>query len=361
MRGTPFILLRNKSDVNISDSWLSEYIKNKYDNLMFFTRTVVRGIKAMYFSDGENEYLFCYCMYLSLAEKYKSNYIKGFEKVKYILLEEAIPNKPLIQSVNYIRQYMLDDLIDLMSIKSTVCRSHNAKVVMLGNDIAVNLINPMTVCFDLLERLTPDTPIIDKVVIDDRTYNFYFLYFSFDGSVEHWLVNEALDVNATINITKEYNKIDIILLTNFNKYYIYKHKNYVYISDRNIDNQYTFCNNPREFFAKYGVPQLYDNYKLDIALLILNQGGVSSSDIAYYFGAEWYKNPQFNIPHIVSTASLINIYELNKMKYNDILNLSNYAKILTLQNIIENNTIIYSNVQVKILLNDLINKLTIIT
>ena len=74
---------------------------------------------------------------------------------------------------------------------------------MLGNDISVNLLNPVTVGFNILERLTVDEPVIDKVEIDDRLYTFYFLYFSFKDSVEHWLYNKELDINATINDDKK--------------------------------------------------------------------------------------------------------------------------------------------------------------
>ena len=362
LRGHPFVLIRSKSDINISDSWLSEYIRNKYEDYHFTTRKLNRNIQAIYMIDSSgHEYCFCYCMFLSLAEKYKSNYYEGFEKVRVILWEECIPNTPMIQSVRYVRQYMMNDLIALMSIYSTVCRKHKAKIVMLGNDISANLLNPVTVGFNLLERLTVNESVIDKVEIDDRLYTFYFLYFSFPGSVEHWLFNKELDINATIKIDDTIKQLDFILLTEFKRYHVYRLKNFIYISEQEQNNKVEFIQTEKDFFRKYNALHLYERFSLDLALSLLNDCyGVESYDIAQYFGAIWYVYPQFKKPEYKSKNSIINLSELCDMKYNDILNLPIYNNILHLKEIIKNNNIIYSNAQVKLLLQSLINTLDLI-
>lgn len=362
LKGHPFVLIRSKSDINISESWLSEFIVTKYSEYHFITRKLNRNIQAIYIVNSlGREYCFCYCMYLSLAEKYKSNYYDGFEKVRVLLYEECIPNQPIIQSVRYIRQYMMNDLISLMSIYSTVCRTHKAKIIMLGNDISVNLLNPITVGFNLLERLTVDTPIIDTVIIDDRKYTFYFLYFSFQNSVEHWLYNKELDINATIQIDDKVKQLDFILITEFKRYHLYRMKNFIYISDNELNNSVEFIQNEKDFFRKYNALHLYEKFKLDLALSLLNDCyGVNSYDIAHYFGSKWYFYPKFKKPEIKSKNGIINLSELCTMKYNDILNLPIYSNILHLKEIIKNNNIIYTNAQVKLLLTDLLNTLDLI-
>lgn len=362
LKGHPFVLIRSKSDINISDSWLSEYIRDKYEELHFVTRKLNRNIQAIYIIDSTGkEYVFCYCMFLSLAEKYKSNYYEGFEKVKIILWEECIPNTPIIQSVKYVTQYMMNDLIALMSVYSTVCRTHKAKIVMLGNDISVNLLNPVTVGFNLLERLTVDVPVIDKVVIDDRQYTFYFLYFSFKNSVEHWLFNKELDIIAIIKLDDKVKQLDFTLITEFKRYHLYSMKNFIYISDNEQNNKVEFIQCEKDFFRKYNAVHLYDRFPLDLALSLLNDCyNVDNYDIAQYFGSIWYVYPQFKKPEIKSKNSIINLSELCTMKYNDILNLPIYSNILHLKEIIKNNNIIYSNAQVKLLLNDLLNTLDLI-
>lgn len=362
MNGHPFILIRSKSDISISENWLSEYIQNKFDYLNFYTRKLNRNIQAIYFTDDNGkEYCFCFALFLSLAEKYKSNYYEGFEKVKYIVWEECIPNTPMIQSVRYVQQYMMNDLIALMSIKSTVCRTHTAKLILLGNDISVNLINPVTVCFNLLERLTVNSPITDTVMIDDRKYTFYFLYFSFPDSVEHWLINKELDVNAVINIPDNTKQLDFTLITSFKRYHIYRINNFLYISDNINNNKIEFIQTSKDFFRKYNAMHLYEQYKLDLSLNILNDCyNIPSDEIERYYGAKWYSTPEFIKPTIKSKNSIINLTELIGMKYNDILSLPIYSNIMHLKDVIKNSNVIYSNVQVKILLTELFNTLDII-
>lgn len=361
-KGHPFILIRSKSDTPITEQWLSEYIVNKYSDFTFYNRKLSRNLQAVYFTDTKGkEHCLCYGLYLSLADKYKSNYFEGFEKVKNIVWEECIPNQPIIQSTRYIKQHMLTDLISLMSIYSTVCRNNKAKLILLGNDISMNLINPVTVSFDLLERLEVDTPIIDTVEIDDRQYTFYFLYFSFKNSVEHWLTNKELDVNATITVSSDIRQLDYTLLSQFKQYHIFRLSNFLYISDVTTQNKVDFIQNEKDFFRKYNALHLIEKYKLDLALNILNNCfGVPSYDIEQYFGVNWYFYPKFTPPKYKSKNSVINFYELQYMKYNDILDLPIYQNLLHLKDIIKNNKVIYSNVQIKILLQEVFNIIDIL-
>jgi hypothetical protein len=267
----------------------------------------------------------------------------------------------MIQSVNYVRQRMMNDLINLMSIKSTVCRTHNAKLVLLGNDISVNLINPVTVCFNLLERLEINKPITDTVTIDDREYRFTFLYFDFPGSVEHWFINPDLDINNAIHIYEGCPAFDMVIITEFKKYYIYKLKGFIYISSQNVNKRYQFCDSCIEFFKKYDMEHLLKSYSLDVALQILQLSGVcSNDDIVYYFGDRWYKEPVFRRPVILHSDTVLNLPELCKMKYNDLIESAVYPKLKQLSDIVCDNTVIYDNAQIKILITEIVNRVNLI-
>lgn len=350
INGHPFVLLRSKSDITISENWLSSYIVEKYKNFSFFSVDLRRDLKAIYFKDeNDNVYLLCFGMFLSLADKYKSNYFEGFEKVRYILWEEAIPNKKIIQRVNKIRESKMQDLFDVMSIKSTVCRERESKVIMLGNDISFNVLNPITIEFNLLERLSKDCEITDSCIIDDKQYNFYFNYFSFPNSEEHWLNNKDLDISIQ-DVPKDAEKLPFLIYTDFKKYYIYTIKNYLFITNKQNSKSIHFFQNEQEFFENYGALHLFKKFDLQIALHILTDlYHVSNSDIVEYFGTKWFfEPPVFKIPEKQTTANnIINVSELCKMNYSEILNSDQCSNILAFRRLLIENKVIYCNYKLK--------------
>lgn len=232
---------------------------------------------------------------------------------------------------------------------------------MLGNDIKTNLLNPVTVCFNLLERLNINEVIDDYVTIDDRQYHYNFLYFDFEGAVNHWFVNDELDINNTIDLPEGIKAFDIICYSEFKKYYIYNMKKYIYITEKSVNKEFSFITSAREFFRSYNTEHLIDSYQLPLALQMLHYSGIAdSSDIAYYFGDTWYINPVFRKPAKLHTNAVINLPELLKMKYNDLLNSALYPKLKQISELVTDNTVIYSNAQIKLLINELANKINII-
>ena len=94
LNGNPFVLLRSKKDETISENWLSEYVQIECEKrgLVFYSERISNNIEQICFNDENGKkYVFCFGLWLSLAEKYKSNYFKGWEKVKYIIWEECVP------------------------------------------------------------------------------------------------------------------------------------------------------------------------------------------------------------------------------------------------------------------------------
>ena len=178
--GKPFILLRSKIDEKISKSWFSEYsLKILKERKITIGEEKINNYITLLFllDEKEKKYPLCYGLYISVAKKYKSNYFAGFEKVRYILWEECVPNNSLVQNVSYCKEKYLEELRSVLSIGSTVSRGRKIQYIFLGNDIPNNIINSITVSFNLLERLNLNEKIEDSIYFDEKKYSFLFYYF----------------------------------------------------------------------------------------------------------------------------------------------------------------------------------------
>lgn len=360
--GRPFILLRNKKDEEINENWLSEYVVDKFNDYVFFTEKVNSNIVALKFRKYDNTvYLLCYGLYVSIQQKYKSSYYEGFEKVEYIVWEECIPNVPLVQNINHIRTRCMTEVNNVLSIGSTVARGRRIQYIWLGNDIKENILNPVTVCFNLLERLEADEPIMDTAVFLDKEYTFYFEYFSFPDSIEHWLINEGLHItrylaDSFIDFTKVL-KYDIILKTAFKDYYLYNCGNFFHISDINYIDSNTISagiENPLAFFRKFGAEHLYLQYDLRTALTMLcTFYGVSSRIIKNYFGDRWVKEPQFSADEYPDKTRYIDLEKITSMSLSEIINLPVYNDLVSLNEIRKQQALTFSNIKIQMLIEEL--------
>ena len=362
--GNPFIIIRSKTDENINENWLSEYMieKTKKDGLTFWSEKADKYIEAIYFKDKKDKkYLLCYGLYLSVVEKYKSSYFKGFESVKYILWEECIPNNQLLQDTKYIRKKHMEKITNLLNVGSTIARNNRVQYILLGNDIAFNLINPITVAFNLLERISPNCEIYDKTIIDDREYSFYFNYFDFDGAVNHWLLNKELDITYDLKIDNSF-KYDLLIISEFKKYYILRGAGFLYVTSvlpSGIKNSgVSFISDEVEFFKQFKAEHLLRKFPLRTALIMLQTlYNVSYFEISQYYGEEFFKNPclQFKKPELLNPQHIINLEEITKMELSQIMKLENFEKLKMLNELIVLNTVIYENVKIKMLFEELRN------
>lgn len=368
--GRPFILLRNKKDEEITENWLSDYIVNKYSDYVFFTEKINSNIVALNFRTPDNQvYLLCYGLYVSLQQKYKSSYYDGFEKVKYIVWEECIPNIPLVQNIKHIRTRCLTEVNNVLSIGSTVSRGRDIQYIWLGNDIKENILNPVTVCFNLLERLESDEPIVDNVIFNDIEYSFYFNYFSFPGSVEHWLNNENLHLTRYLSESsvklEKLVKYDIEIKTAFKKYFLYNCGNFYHISDVDYIDSRKIDNNVKtelDFFKKFNAERLYRNYNIRTALTILcTFQGVPARVIREYFGDNWVKGIlEFKPPVFSDKTVYIDIEDLLSKPLSDIINMPQYSELLNINEIYKNNVLTFSNIKILMLFEELKNILMFI-
>lgn len=352
-RGHPFILLRTKKDEIISESWLSDYILNKYNEkgYCFFAEKINTNITSIYFINEKSEkILLCFGLWVSLAAKYKSNYFSGFESVKYILWEECVPNLPIHQRITHIKNSCMNDMFSVLSIGSTVARDNKIQYIFLGNDISTNILNPVTVAFDLLERLEPDNPITDSAVINDREYSFYFEYFTFKNSVEHWATNPDFDIDSTITVKDVHKSRDFIIKTKYNKYSIFSEHGFEYIAPWESDNKdINIIFDAPAFFAWYGLADLYRRHSLKTALnYAVTLYRVPLFDVVQYFGAAWKTEPVFQPQKSTNNKPVIDLDKISKMKLNSLINSPEFNTILEFNHILKNCNVVYHNMKLKV-------------
>lgn len=360
LNGSPFILLRNKKDEIISESWLSEYMLNKYDDFTFWTEKVNSNIAVIKVRTPDDEvFIYCYGLYVSLAQKYKSNYYEGFESVRYVVWEECIPNTPLLQNIRHIRTRCMTEIYNVLSITSTIARDNKVQLIWLGNDIKENILNPVTIGFNLLERLTADLEVSETVIFNDREYSFYFNYFDFDGAVNHWLYNDNFHIANTIEADGAV-KYNIILKTEYKNYFIYNCGRFVHISDIDYTSAQTTTSGiytPADFFKKFNAIKLYNNYELHNALnMLCSFYGVPKTVIAHYFGKFWYRGQcNFKADDINDNYSVIDIEKVINLSLSDILQLPEYTYIQNVNQIKKTCSVTYSNIKIMLLLEELAN------
>lgn len=360
LNGSPFVLLRSKKDELITEAWLSEYVINKYKEYSFYSEKINSNIVALKVKTPDDKvFIYCYGLYISLSQKYKSSYYKGFESVKYVVWEECIPNTPLIQNIKYIRSRCMSEIYNVLSITSTIARDNRVQLIWLGNDIPDNILNPVTIAFNLLERLSPNMEIEESVTLNDREYSFYFNYFDFDGAVNHWLYNKNLHIANNIE-NENLVKYNIQLKSKYKTYYIYNAGNFVHISDKNYitagnlsSNIYTI----EDFFKKYSAQTLLSEYGLKTALSMLcTFYGVSRRAIIQYFGDNWYYGDiVFSPDNISDNTIIIELEKIVNMSLADIMRLNNYYDIKNLNELRKTHSVTYSNIKIMLLMEELGN------
>lgn len=360
LNGSPFALLRSKKDELITEAWLSDYVVNKYKEYTFYAEKINSNIVALKVKTPDDKvFIYCYGLYISLAQKYKSSYYKGFESVKYVVWEECIPNTPLIQNIKYIRSRCMSEIYNVLSITSTIARDNKVQLIWLGNDIPDNILNPVTIAFNLLERLSPNMEIEENVAINDREYSFYFNYFDFEGAVNHWLSNKNLHIANNID-SRNLVKYNIQLKSEYKTYYIYNAGNFYHISDKNYitagnlnSNIYTI----EDFFKKYSAQTLLHQYGLKTALSMLcTFYGVSRRVIIQYFGENWYYGDiVFSPDNISDNTIIIDLEKIVNMSLADIMRLNNYYDIKNLNELRKTCSVTYSNIKIMLLMEELGN------
>lgn len=351
-KGKPFLLLRSKSDEVIALSWLSEYIQKNFKNYQFEEKQIDKYMKAFYFTDDQNKkHLLCYASALSVQKKYKSNYLQGFEKIKYVLWEECIPTEPIPQNRDRILTSATKELRQLFSFVSTVTRKNKPKIIMLGNDIPDNILNPITVLFDVFEHLKLNENQSGDFSLDDKKYNYLFYYFDFPNSINHWMFSKKFDIDYNLKIPKNSKKYDFILATKNKNYYLYEMKTYFYISSKSEKKaeKTSGINNTYDFFNNFGTTNLLKKYSLTTALqFLITFYNVEEKKVIENFGLLWFSNPKFiKKKEQPQSNDLLNIYELNNMSNSELLNYKNLDKIKELRLIIRENHIIYENPTIK--------------
>lgn len=360
LNGSPFVLLRNKKDELINESWLSEYVVNKYKDYSFYSEKINSNIVAIKVKTPDDKtFIYCYGLYVSLAQKYKSSYYKGFESVKYVVWEECIPNTPLIQNIKHIRSRCMTEIYNVLSITSTIARDNKVQLIWLGNDIADNILNPVTIAFNLLERLSPNMEIEESVTLNDREYTFYFNYFDFEGAVNHWLYNKNLHIANTID-NEDLIKYDIQLKSEFKTYYIYNAGNFIHISDIDYVKAESLSSgiySIDDFFRKYSAQSLLSEYELRTALnMLCTFYGVSRRTIAHYFGLDWYRGDiKFTPDNVSDNTVIIDLEKIVNMSLAEIMRLNNYYDIKNLNELRKTCSVTYSNIKIMLLMEELGN------
>lgn len=122
-----FFISRPKSDETIGVNWFSEFARKEIESTGY--QIGVENIKNFPKSKmlTLNSKPFGIVLFASLSSKYKSNFLSGFEFIKYGALEECVEEQ---QTQNY-----SGVLQGLLSIANTVCRKNKRTLFLLGNDI----------------------------------------------------------------------------------------------------------------------------------------------------------------------------------------------------------------------------------
>lgn len=286
------VVLRNKADELITANWFSEYILKKFKKYQFYNKKISSNINAICCRINDEEKTLFFNLFVSLSRKYKSSYYNGFETVKYIVYEECIEEKRLPQNINYIEKSD-EELFRVFSIGSTVCRLHRPKYIFLGNDIKYNLLNPVTVKFQILDRLKINERIQDKITLYNNDYIFNFLYFSFKGSTNHWL--KYFDKYIIKDEQIKSKPLNYIFTYNNKNYFLYKENNIVYVTDFNKE----FENITEEAIIKrFFSEKVYNQYEFlnkkdkQVFLEILR---IRSNSFNYVFNLYYKRIPFENI------------------------------------------------------------------
>lgn len=122
-----FFLSRPKSDEIVGVNWFSEFARKEIESKGY----IIGAENIKNFPKSKlltlNGKPFGIVLFVSLSSKYKSNFLPGFESVKYGALEECVEENTT-QRYNGVLQ-------GLLSIANTVCRKNKRTLFLLGNDI----------------------------------------------------------------------------------------------------------------------------------------------------------------------------------------------------------------------------------
>ena len=357
INGKPSIIIRNKTNRPITDKWFSDYMQEYINENNYYTYSEkieeFKGAMTITYlctnpdSPEDNTHILYYGLYLSVQDMYKSNFYSGWDNVEDFIFEEAIPSERLVQDERHIISNSMKQMFDLLSIVSTVSRGRAVNCFLLGNDIKYNLLNPLTISFDLLERIEINKRIIDTCVINDIKYDFLFLYFDFPGSVNHWLIDDDKKIDSTIPVDnlpfKNYG-----FITKFKKYLIYTYNSKQYISDKQFESK-NKINSKKELLHSLG----YDDYLYspDIQIQILLNHGTEEDKAEIYRYID--KFGRFRVPKVDDSVYYFDLEKISKMKIHEIDSMPNSEVFKGLLIEFFKFKTIYSNYKIKTVLNEL--------
>lgn len=358
LKGQPSVVVRNKTNRPITGNWFSDYISDniiKNNDFDVYTEKIEEFKGAMTVTyivtdkenPKENTYILYYGMYLSVSDIYKSNYYPGWEKVEDFIFEEAVPTERLIQDERHIISNSMKQMFDLLSICSTVSRGRNVNCFLLGNDIKYNLLNPLTVSFDLLERLEINKRIIDTCIINDIQYQFLFLYFDFPGATNHWLKNSDKKIDNTIDVNNlTFRKFGFC--TYFKKYLVFSYNGGLYISDKTPELKNTI-NSKRELLLHLGYEDFSFTPDIQIQVLLHNGTDEEKEEILKYID----RHGNFKKQAPDEEVTYFDLREIEHYKIHEVDTMVNGDDFKALLNEIENTKTVFSNYRIKTLLNTL--------
>ena len=358
IHGKPSVVIRNKTNRPITEKWLSDYVleniirENGFELITEKIEEFKGAMTVTYLitdkeNPKENTLILYYGMYLSVSDIYKSNYYEGWENVEDFIFEEAVPTEKLIQDERHIITNSMKQMFDLLSICSTVSRGRSVNCFLLGNDIKYNLLNPLTVAFDLLERLEINKRIIDICIINDIKYQFLFLYFDFPGATNHWLQNTDKKIDNTIPVSNlSFKKYGFI--TYFKKYLIYSYSNGLYISDR-IPEMKATIKTKRELLESLGYNDYGFTTDIQIQFLLHNGSEEEKEKILKYVD----RRGRFNPPKVDSDVIYFDLRQIENFKIHEIDTMPNGEDFKSLLYEIQNSKTVFSNYRIKTLLNTL--------
>lgn len=319
-----FMLFRTKTDENVTESWFSKFMTKKYgEKYKFYHKKIDRFITVICAKVGDKEKILCFNFFVSASQKYKSLYYNGFEFIEYVIWEECIPENRLTQNVDVINKS--DEILNkVFSIASTVCRENKPKFIFLGNDIEYNFLNPITVKFNLLDKIQLDKDISGNVFLYNDLYKFNFYYFSFKNSVNHW--QDVQDLTFIKDLSKLGRQQPFIFILNEIKYYLYENDIAINIIEfNNIEES-----NERKILLKYFPPEVAEQYfsmsieNKQVFLELLRFRNMSFNAVFnLYYDTERYKNILVYIFKDKTEKTKTYEYELDR-----ILNEYNYTEII---------------------------------
>ena len=318
-----FMLLRTKTDENITESWFSDYVIHKYEKYKFYHKKVNNYITVICAKVGDEEKILCFNFFVSVSQKYKSSYYNGFEFIKYVIWEECVPENRLTQNIDVINKS--DEILNkVFSISSTVCRQNKPKFIFLGNDIEYNFLNPITVKFNMLDKIVLDKDVSGNVFLYNDLYKFNFYYFSFKNSVNHW--KDVQDLTFIKDLSKLGTQQPFIFILNNTKYYLYENDITINVIELNNIEE----SNEKKLILKYFPPEVAKQYfsmsieNKQVFLELLRFRNMSFNAVFnLYYDTERYNNILVYVFKDKTEKTKTYEYELDK-----ILNDYNYTEII---------------------------------